>query len=177
MAEETENTTEELEDAVRNDPDLRDAAALGIVHRNVAWSTAAGVVPVPLADMVLVGAAQVKMLKELTDLYGVAFTDNLGKSLISTLIGSYLPVSLGVGSVGSLAKAVPGVGSILGLITTPVLAGAATYAVGKVFVQHFESGGTLLDFNPATMREHFQTEFKEGKNAAKSAASGKSKAA
>jgi uncharacterized protein (DUF697 family) len=175
MSDAAENKIQELEDAVRNDPNLRDAAALGIVHSNVAWATAAGIVPVPLADMVLVGAVQVKMLKELTDLYGVGYTKNLGKSLISTLIGSYLPVSLGAGSIGSLAKTVPGVGSILGLLTTPVLAGAATYAIGKVFVQHFESGGTLLDFRPADMREYFQSQFEEGKVA--SASSTKAKAA
>ena len=35
----------------------------------------------------------------------------------------------------------------------PVLSAGATYAIGKAFIQHFESGGTLLDFNPPDYRE------------------------
>ena len=39
------------------------------------------------------------------------------------------------------------------------MAGASTWAMGKVFTQHFATGGTLLDFDPDTMREHFKTEM------------------
>ena len=35
----------------------------------------------------------------------------------------------------------------------PVLSAGATFAIGKAFIQHFESGGTLLDFNPPDYRE------------------------
>jgi len=35
----------------------------------------------------------------------------------------------------------------------PVLSAGATYAVGKAFIQHFASGGTLLDFNPPDYRD------------------------
>jgi signal transduction histidine kinase len=31
--------------------------------------------------------------------------------------------------------------------------------VGRVFTQHFASGGTFLDFDPAEVREHFRQEF------------------
>jgi hypothetical protein len=46
----------------------------------------------------------------------------------------------------------------------PVFAGAATYAIGKVFIQHFEAGGTLLDFEPAKVREHFRQQFEKGRD-------------
>ena len=36
------------------------------------------------------------------------------------------------------------IGQSTGAITMPVIAGASTYAIYKVFVQHFESGGTFL---------------------------------
>ena len=36
----------------------------------------------------------------------------------------------------------------------PVIAGAA-YAVGKVFIQHFASGGTFLTFDPEKVRAHY----------------------
>ena len=38
-----------------------------------------------------------------------------------------------------------------------------TFAVGKVFVQHFESGGTFLDFDAATAKTVFREYFAEGK--------------
>jgi hypothetical protein len=45
----------------------------------------------------------------------------------------------------------------------PTLAGASTYAVGRVFIQHFECGGTILSFDPEKVRAHFEKEFEEGK--------------
>jgi hypothetical protein len=38
--------------------------------------------------------------------------------------------------------------------------------VGKVFVQHFESGGTFLNFKPEEVRAYYQQMFKEGEKAA-----------
>jgi hypothetical protein len=47
-----------------------------------------------------------------------------------------------------------------------IIGGASTYALGKVFIQHFESGGTFLDFDPEKVKEHFATLYKEGENIA-----------
>ena len=58
-------------------------------------------------------------------------------------------------ALASLAKAVPGLGTATGMISVSLLGGATTYAIGSVFVQHFESGGTLLDFEPQKMRAYF----------------------
>jgi hypothetical protein len=62
----------------------------------------------------------------------------------------------------------PGVGTAAGVMSMSILGGAATYAIGKVFVQHFESGGTFLDFDPEAVREHFAAEFTKGKDVATS---------
>jgi hypothetical protein len=43
-----------------------------------------------------------------------------------------------------------------------IFCGASTYAVGKIFVRHFESGGTFLNFNPEQVKEAFQKEFDDG---------------
>jgi hypothetical protein len=39
------------------------------------------------------------------------------------------------------------------------MAMAATYAIGMVFIQHFSSGGTLLDFEPPNYREFITREM------------------
>jgi hypothetical protein len=51
---------------------------------------------------------------------------------------------------------------VAGGISVAALSFATTYAVGNLFIQHFESGGTLLDFDPAKTREYFATQFKQG---------------
>jgi hypothetical protein len=43
------------------------------------------------------------------------------------------------------------------------VSGASTYAIYKVFVQHFESGGTFLDLEPAKVKSYFSEQFAKGK--------------
>jgi hypothetical protein len=38
-----------------------------------------------------------------------------------------------------------------------------TYAIGRVFVQHYEMGGTLLDFDPDKTKAFFAEQFRVGK--------------
>jgi uncharacterized protein (DUF697 family) len=141
----------------------RVARAEGIVNSHVALAMGAGFVPLPLLDLVAVSGVQLKLLKALGDLYGVPFTENRVKSIVTSLLGGVGSTSLAVASVGSVAKIVPGLGPVLGVVTLPVVAGAVTYAVGKVFIQHFESGGTFLTFDSLDARRGFQQEFERGK--------------
>jgi uncharacterized protein (DUF697 family) len=102
------------------------------------------------------------MLKSLSDHYGVEFTDELGKKLIASLIGGIVP-SASAEAARSLVRFIPVVGTVLGVVTLPVLSGATTYGIGEVFVQHFESGGTLLDFDPLGMKSYFAEKYEAGK--------------
>ncbi|HWL15405.1 MAG TPA: hypothetical protein VNR00_07365, partial [Opitutus sp.] len=66
-------------------------------------------------------------------------------------------------AAAALAKTIPGFGSVVGIVTLPVVAGAITYAVGKVFVQHLESGGTFLSFKVPDVQAGFLREVEKGK--------------
>ena len=55
--------------------------------------------------------------------------------------------------MASTLKVVPIAGTAIGALTTPALSVGATYVIGMAFVQHFASGGTLLDFEPPNYRE------------------------
>lgn len=66
----------------------------------------------------------------------------------------------------SAAKAVPVIGQTAGVIAMPIVSGATTYAIGKVFIQHFASGGTFLTFNPEKVRDYYAEMFREGENVA-----------
>jgi hypothetical protein len=46
----------------------------------------------------------------------------------------------------------------------PALSAGATYIIGKVFIQHFASGGTLLDFNPPDYREFIKAQREKFSN-------------
>jgi uncharacterized protein (DUF697 family) len=70
------------------------------------------------------------------------------------------------GAVGSLLKVIPVVGALAGAPAMALFCGAYTWALGNVFIQHFESGGTFLNFNPDEVKEHFKAQFEEGRKMA-----------
>jgi len=127
-------------------PEEREAQATKLVERYAMWSGAAGLVPVPVIDVALVGGIQVDMLRRLAALYNVPFSDDWGKSVLASLVGSLIPASSGMG-VASALKSVPVIGTAVGILTMSGVSAGATYLIGKVFMQHFATGGTLLDFN------------------------------
>lgn len=133
--------------------------ANSIVTKYSAFAFGGGVIPFPLMDVVAVSGIQLKMLGDLAKNYEIEFLENWGKSAISAVIGGAGPHALAAGIVGSLVKAIPVFGSTIGFATMPMLSAAATYAVGKVFIQHFESGGTFIDFDVASARVLFREQF------------------
>lgn len=137
----------------------REFDALRIVKKSSGWSAAAGLLPMPLIDLAAIGAVQVSMIKQLADHYGLPFRKDLAKSLVGAAVGSAGAFAVGA-PIGSMMKAVPVVGTFVSTFVTPAAAAAATYALGKVFIQHFEAGGTLLDMNADTVREHYYAEFR-----------------
>ncbi len=136
----------------------KEAAAMKIVRQYIGWSTGAGLIPLPLVDVAAIALVQLKMIHSLTELYGVPFSRSAAKSVIGAIIGGGGTFVIAA-PVSSVVKAVPVVGQLAGVLTEPAIAGAATYALGKVFIQHFESGGTLLDLNIRTKRHQYEEHF------------------
>ncbi len=141
--------------------------SMEIVTRYVLYSAGAGILPVPFVDTLIVSAVQLKMISELAKYYKVSFQDNLGKSLIGSLLGGLVGDSIGNGIVKSILSLVPVVGPVLGGVGMAATSGAVTYALGRVFIHHFESGGTLLDFEPNKFQDYFQEQIKKGKDVVK----------
>lgn len=134
----------------------RHELASKMVDRFSLWGGAAGLIPLPLVDVVAVSGVQLQLLRRLSQMYGVPFSENMGKSVLASLIGSMIPATSGMG-VTSALKGVPIIGALSSLVM-PTLSAGATYAIGKVFVEHFDSGGTLLDFNPPDYREFIKVQ-------------------
>lgn len=147
-------------------PEERVLKAQNIIKNHTMTSLGFGVVPIPVVDLVGITGTQLNMLRSLSNLYGQKFTEDLGKKSIASLLGGWitLPASMGL---FSMLKSIPVIGQTAGVISIGATGAASTYAVGRVFAQHFESGGTFLTFDPSKVRDYFKKEFTEGKNVAK----------
>ncbi len=135
----------------------REEVASKLVDRFAIWSGVAGLVPLPLVDVLAVGGIQLQMLRRISQIYDVSFTENGGKALLASLAGTMIPTTSGLGAA-SMLKAVPIAGTLASAFVMPALSAGATYAIGKVFIQHFSTGGTLLDFNPPDYREFIKSQ-------------------
>ena len=144
-------------DADEMSPERRHAMAMKLVERFSLWSGAAGLIPVPFVDLAAVGGVQIQMLRRISQIYDVPFTENRGKSIIAGLAGSMIPASSAMGTA-SLIKGLPLVGTLVSAIAMPALSAGATYAIGMAFIQHFSSGGTLLDFKPGSYHEFIKAQ-------------------
>ena len=129
-----------------------------IIRSHTLWGMGAGLIPVPMFDVLAVSAIQIDMLKQLAEAYDSDFTENLGKTFVTALTGGTFAR---VGA--SLIKAVPGVGTLVGGASMSVLSGASTYAVGQVAKRQYETGGNLVDIDINSARERYDEALERGK--------------
>lgn len=148
---------------MNNKKSNRELQSDNIIRNHVIWSMGAGFIPVLIADIFAVSALQLDMIRQICRVYDVDFQETQGKAVVTSLTSTTL-ARLGAGSI---VKLIPGIGSMLGGATVSAFAGASTYALGEVFKQHFESGGTILDFDPDRLRKYYKEKFEKGKTVAK----------
>lgn len=128
--------------------------ARAVINNHVIAAVAVGVQPIPAVDLVLLTATQMNMLRRLAKIYDIKFRPELGRSLVAAFLGSVAPLAS-----ASLVKLIPVVGWLVGGVSSLAFAGASTHAVGKVFVQHFESGGTFLTLDPDKVMDYYREQF------------------
>jgi uncharacterized protein (DUF697 family) len=121
-----------------------------------------GLLPGNILNFAAILAVMVTMVWRIATTFGHRQGHNRIKGSIMALIGAMIPTGIGHG-IAAAVIAIPAMiaGSILYFLVTPVLAYALTKAVGNTFVMHFESGGTLLNFDPKGFQEYFVKEFQE----------------
>jgi uncharacterized protein (DUF697 family) len=160
-----ENTETAEKDVAEKEETAKKLNPDEIVRNHVLGSMGVGLIPVPLVDIVALTGVHLNMLRRLAKAYDIPFSKDKVKNILGSLIGAGLPVSLS-GAFFSLIKGIPIIGQTTGALAMPILAGATTYAVGKVFNQHFASGGTFLNFKPEEVRDYYEKMFKEGQKVA-----------
>ncbi len=125
-----------------------------IIRRRMLYAAGLGLIPIPVVDVASIFSTQVSMVQEIAELYDVAFKKREAEIFIGVLVGD-------LGTYG-IIKSIPGLGSGLGGAGLSISAAAATYAIGKVFVQHFNQGSTLFEFDPEKSRAYFHQLYEEG---------------
>ena len=139
------------------------AEAARVISTAVKWSAAAAIVPVPYFDLLALGAVQVKMVRDLARVYGLEAEGETLKGVISALLGTLAPAAISGGLLGSALKVIPIGGTIVGSVGLAAFGSAATYAIGKIFVAHFDQGGTVKSFSAEAIEADLKKEFAAAK--------------
>ena len=144
-----------------------------VVRKYTLIGAGVGVIPLPLVDLAGILGLQLKMISELSEVYQVKFLEHKVKNIIASLVGSFGVGLTVVPVLASAVKLIPGVGTAASsLVAMPMITGASTYALGQVFIMHFEAGGTILDFDADAMHDYFAQQYQKGKTVATEAAKG-----
>jgi uncharacterized protein (DUF697 family) len=132
-----------------------EASAMAIVYRYMAISAGAALVPLPGIDTAVLAGVHVALIKQLCDHYGVSFSEHTARNLVIAIVGSVIPGTVG-SILGHKALALlPTAARVFGLALFPISSAAFSYGIGRLFISHFESGGTLLSFDTRRLHRAF----------------------
>jgi uncharacterized protein (DUF697 family) len=116
----------------------RRSLARRIVERHKNYAAVGGLVPLPAANIASVTALNLRMVKQLSELYGVPFQRDRTRSLIIALIAGAVPTGAGLAASSTLMWIVPG-GLLWGLGVSAITAPPLTRGIGLVFIDSFEA--------------------------------------
>jgi uncharacterized protein (DUF697 family) len=152
-----EDAVKTIDDTILLPSAWKKAHVRNIIIHNVFWAVWVAFLHVPIVQEVFLLAVQLKMINELCIEYGIKFSKYRAKAIVLALLAG---LGTGVLIKTSLLKMIP----LPSGLTLTVFAGAVTYAIGKVFERHFESGGTFLDFKAEQYKTYFAQMYQEGKD-------------
>ncbi|HVC21309.1 MAG TPA: hypothetical protein VNE16_14635, partial [Vicinamibacterales bacterium] len=118
-------------------------------------SSGAGLISIPFLDVTALAGVHIALIKAITEHYGDVFSDHAAKAILIAIGAGLVP-----GSVGSILgrralNALPFMTPAAGLLTMSAFSAAVSYGVGMIFIRHFESGGTLADFDVEHLHRMF----------------------
>lgn len=146
---------------LRDDETRLQNKAMDIVTLYAGYSSMAGLLPIPVIDNLAVSSVHLRMVHELARCYGLQFPARRSMLAIASLIwGAGLP-SLTRWTGTKLLAGIPLIGGAASWAGGIAMNGAITYAIGKVLVYHFATGGNLFNFDAAKARVFFLESYKQ----------------
>jgi uncharacterized protein (DUF697 family) len=122
----------------------RRTRAYAIVNRHAIYASVGGVMPVPLMTFAGCPIVVMRMIKALSNHYGVPFERDRAQAIVLGMTGS-VPTGFGAIAATTFFYMLP-ISFLIGSAVSAALAAAATRGIGRVFVEHFETGASLIDF-------------------------------
>jgi uncharacterized protein (DUF697 family) len=136
-----------------------------LIQRYIMLGAAAGAVPVPLADQVLVGGLLGKMTYDLGQLYGIPVPKYRTKGLIFAILGGAHSLWISRYLIGYGTLFIPGLNVYGNFVVKPAISAAIVYAIGQLFLGQFSRGIRIEAIKLADARREFARGFEEGKAA------------
>jgi CRP-like cAMP-binding protein/uncharacterized protein (DUF697 family) len=116
--------------------------ARAIVERHANYSALGGFIPLPIANVAAITAVIMRMVRSLSELYGVPYDRTRAHALVIGLMGGVMPTGLATVATSTIVFFVPGY-NLIGLAVSSVTASAYARRAGRMLIDHFESGATL----------------------------------
>lgn len=138
--------------------DLKIKKAHLVVAGAVASATAAGAVPIPFSDAIVLVPIQVGMLAGISATMGLDFSDGFLKTLIASALGTSTATLAGKAIVSGLFKLIPGFGSVVGGLISGATAASLTTALGEAYIKVLEK---MLTNNSAITPEKVAEAMRE----------------
>ncbi|MEZ4888321.1 MAG: DUF697 domain-containing protein [Chitinophagales bacterium] len=128
-----------------------------IISKHTYIAIGTGLIPIPVIDIAVLSVVQANMISELCDAYRVSYEKSIDKVLFTSVAGGAMPKL-----AASFVKAIPGIGTLIGGLVRAGFSAASTYAIGEVFVRHFEEGGNMQNFNFYLFQDFYHEVLEKG---------------
>ncbi len=125
----------------RSLPAFRKLAARRVIRQSLSAAAVLGLEPIPVLEIPLLIAVQIRMLLRLGTIYGEPVNARRARELLTAIAGGVVIRY----ATQEIAKLLP----IAGWVIAAVVAASGTWALGRVAILYFESGGQL---SPEQMR-------------------------
>lgn len=114
--------------------ELKASRAQTLVITTAAASFGEGYIPLPFSDALALVPTQLAMLAGITAIFGISVSENLLKSIVTSLAGTAGATFAGRTIVSNLLKMIPGIGTALGGTISGATAAVLTTALGEAYI-------------------------------------------
>lgn len=114
--------------------ELKCNKAQTLVLATAAASFGEGYIPLPFSDAIALVPTQIAMLASITAIFGINVSENLLKSIVTSLAGTAGTTFVGRTIVSNLLKMIPGIGTAVGGTICGATASILTTALGEAYI-------------------------------------------
>jgi uncharacterized protein (DUF697 family) len=137
--------------------------AMTVVHKYCALSAGAALIPVAGVDSAVLAGLHVGVVKEVCDVYDVEFSQETAEKIVLVISGLAVPSWISSIATRRALLLVAPPARLIGMLGMSAMAVIVTYTIGRLFIQHFEQGGSLVDFDLKHLRHHVSDYVESGK--------------